>query len=184
MKKYFMTLAAVLCCAMTTTVFTACGSDDDDPKNPADDTTPAAAVMDYSLTVGDDMVNMLDLTVEYYDANGKVQSEPMTQKTWTKNVKAQLPATLGVRLKIQMKSSVNTATLEKFTESYTYSYSVYPVTASGQQLEGGKTSASSMSLDIPGSKLTEWAEDHANGLVKFLYVFDTKGQPTSSSWQQ
>ena len=85
---------------MTTTVFTACGSDDDDnTQNPPADPTPAAAVMDYSLTVGDDMLNMPDLTVEYYDANGQVQSEAMTRKTWTKNVKAQLPATLGVRLK-------------------------------------------------------------------------------------
>ena len=183
MKNFLMTLAAVLCCAMTTTVFTACGSDDDDPKNPAEDTTPVAAVMEYSLTVGDDMVNMLDLTVEYYDANGKVQTEQMTQKTWTKKVTAMLPATLGVRLKIQVKSSVNPATLEKVTESYTYSYSVYPVTASGKQQEGGKANASSLNLDILGSKFAEWAEDHANGLVKFLFVFDAKGQPTSSSWQ-
>ena len=177
-----MTLAAVLCCATTTTVFTACGSNDDGYKDPAKDTTPAAAVMDYSLTVGDDIVNMLDLTVEYYDANGKVQSEPMTQKTWTKNVKAQLPATLGVRLKIQLKSSVNPATLEKFTESYAYSYSICPVNASGKDLEGGKAGASKLSLDIPGNKLTEWAEDHSNGLLKFLYIVDAKGGITSSNW--
>ena len=82
-----------------------------------------------------------------------------------------------------MKSSVNPATLEKFTEFYTYSYSVYPVTASGKQLEGGKASASSLSLDIPGSKFAEWAEDHANGLVKFLYVFDANAQVTEGSWQ-
>ena len=183
MKKIMMTLAAVLCCAMTTAVFTACGSDDDENNNPVDNTTSVAAVMDYSLTVGDDMFNYLDLTVEYYDANGKVQTEQMTQKTWTKKVTAMLPTTLGVRLKIQVKSSVNPATLEKFTESYTYSYSVYPVTASGKQLEGGKASASSQSLDIPGSKFAEWAEDHANGLVKFLYVFDANAQVTEGSWQ-
>ena len=81
MKKIMMTLAAVLCCAMTTAVFTACGSDDDENNNPVDNTTSVAAVMDYSLTVGDDMFNYLDLTVEYYDANGKVQTEQMTQKT-------------------------------------------------------------------------------------------------------
>ena len=183
MKKIMMTLAAVLCCAMTTAVFTACGSDDDENNNPVDNTTSVAAVMDYSLTVGDDMFNYLDLTVEYYGANGKVQTEQMTQKTWTKKVTAMLPATLGVRLKIQVKSSVNPATLEKFTESYTYSYSVYPVTASGKQLEGGKANASSLSLDIPGSKFAEWAEDHANGLVKFLYVFDANAQVTEGSWQ-
>jgi len=181
-KQFLMATLTVMCAIAMTTVFTSCSKDDDDNKT-TDDNKPTAAVMDYSLTVGDDMLNMLDLTVEYYDANGKVQSEQMTGKTWTKSVKAKLPATLGVRLKIQVKSSVNPATLEKFTESYSYNYSVYPVNASGKQLEGGKAGASSLSLDIPGSKLAEWAEDHANGLVEFLYVFDANGQPKSSSWQ-
>ena len=177
-----MTLAAVLCCAMTTTVFTACGSDDDGNTKP-DDSTPVAAVMDYTLTVGDDMVKYLDLTVDYYDADGNVKSESMTEKTWKKTVQTQLPATLGARLKIQVKSDVNPATLEKFTESYSYNYSVYPIAASGKQLGGGKSSTSSMSVTMQGDKLAEWAEKHANGLMKFLYVIDANGQTTSSSWQ-
>ena len=181
--KQFLMATLTVMCAMTTTLLTSCSKDDDDNITKNDETTPIAAVMDYSLMVGDDMVNMFDLTVEYYDADGKVKSEQMTGKTWTKNVKALLPATLGVRLKLQVKSSVNPAIIDKFTESYTYNYSVYPVTVSGKQLEGGKAGASSMSLDLPGNKLTEWAEDHANGLVKFLYVFDANGQPTSGSWQ-
>ena len=178
-----MTLAAVLCCAMTTTVFTACGNDDDDNTTKLDDTTPVGAVMDYSLTVGDDMFSCLDLTVEYYDADGKVQTEQMSQKTWTKNVKAKLPATLGARLKMQVKSSVNPATLEKFSESYKYTYSVYPVTASGKQLEGGKSGGSSATLDMPGNKLSDWVERHATGLAKFLYTIDANGQVTDGSWQ-
>ena len=100
MKKIMMTLAAVLCCAMTTTVFTACGSDDDDKSEPASN-KPVAAVMDVALSVGDDMVDKVNLSVEYYDANGKIQTETLTKKDWTKSVQAKVPATFGIRLMVK-----------------------------------------------------------------------------------
>ena len=178
-----MTLAAVLCCAMTTTVFTACGSDDEENNNPASDTTPVAAVMDYTLTVGDDMVNYLDLTVDYYDADGKVQTEPMTQKTWTKKVSAKLPATLGARLKAQLKSGVDVSTQEKVSVAYGYNYMGYAVSATDKVVSDIVSHGTSTSLDMKGEKVSEWLERHADGLVKFLFVFDAKGQPKSSSWQ-
>ena len=73
MKKSLMAAAALMLLMMSAAVLTACDSDDDDnTTNPATDTTPVAAVMDYKLTVGDDMLGVLNLTVEYYDADGKV----------------------------------------------------------------------------------------------------------------
>jgi methionine-rich copper-binding protein CopC len=182
MKKIMMTLAAVLCCAMTTTVFTACGSDDDDKSEPASN-KPVAAVMDFTLSVSDDMVDKANLTVEYYDANGKVQTETLTKKDWTKSVQAKLPATFGIRLMVKAKEGVDYASLEKFTESYTYSYSVYPVNASGTVLEGGKSGNSHSSLDIPGSKVAEWIADKSGGILKILYTVDANGQVTSGNWQ-
>ena len=182
MKKIMMTLAAVLCCAMTTTVFTACGSDDDNSSEPASD-KPVAAVMDVALSVGDDMVEKVNLSVEYYDANGKIQTETLTKKDWTKSVQAKLPATLGIRLMVKSKDGIDYASLQKFTESYTYSYSVYPVNASGTALGGGKSSGTHYSLDIPGSKVAEWIADKSGGIMKFLCTVDVNGQVTSGNWQ-
>lgn len=178
-----MTLAAVLCCAMTTTVFTACGSDDEENNNPAGDTTPVGAVMEYSLETSDAMLATFDLTVEYYDAAGKVQTEPMTQKTWTKKVTAKLPATLGARLKAQLKSGVDVSTQEKVSVAYGYNYMGYAVSATDKVVSDIVSHGTSTSLDMKGEKVSEWLERHADGLVKFLFVFDAKGQPTSSSWQ-
>ncbi|MBQ6653611.1 MAG: hypothetical protein IJM81_09535 [Prevotella sp.] len=183
MRKILMTLAAVLCCAMTTTVFTACGSDDDDNTTKPDDTTPVGAVMDYSLETSDAMLATFDLTVEYYDANGKVQTEPMTQKTWTKKVSAKLPATLGARLKAQLKSGVDVSTQEKVSVAYGYNYMGYAVSATDKVVSDIVSHGTSTSLDMKGEKVSEWLERHADGLVKFLFVFDAKGQPTSSIWQ-
>ena len=183
MKKNLMTLAAVLCCAMMTSMFTSCTKDDNVDPTPADDTKPVAGIMNYSLTVGDDMVNYLDLTIEYYDAAGKVQSEQMTQKTWTKKVKAALPAKLGMRLNLKLKNGVDPSTIAKFTESYTYAFEVYPVNKSEKMLEGGKGGSSSITLSIGGDKLAEWAEDHAKGLTKCLYVIDAEGKLSSAKWE-
>lgn len=168
---------------MTSPILTSCTKDGGDDPAPVEDTKPVATIMDYSLTVGSDMMNYLDLTVEYYDATGIVQSEQMKQATWTKKVKAALPATLGVRLKIQLKSGVDTSGLDKFTESYSYLYEVYPVNASEKALEGGKSGRKVVGLDFQGEKLAEWVQRHANGLTKFLCVIDVNGQVSSGSWE-
>ena len=178
-----LALTIAFCCAMTMTVFTACGSDDDDNYNPAGDTTPVGAVMEYSLETSDAMLATFDLTIEYYDANGKVQTEQMTAKSWKKNVKAKLPATLGARLKAQLKSGVDVSTQEKVTVSYGYNYMGYAVSATDKVVSDVVSHGNSSSLDMKGEKVSEWLERHADGLVKFLYVFAANGQPTSSSWQ-
>ena len=178
-----MTIAAVLCCAMTTTVFTACGSDDDDNNRPVTDTTPVAAVMDYKLETTDAMLSMFDMTIEYYDADGKVQTEKMAQKLWTKKVKAKLPATLGARMKAQLKAGVDVSSQEKVTVAYGYNYTGYAVSATDLVASDVVSKGTSSSSDMKGDKVTEWLERNADGLVKFLYAFDAKGHPTSSSWR-
>ena len=82
MKIKMMTLAAVFCCALSSTLFTACGSDDDDNDNnkvQVDEKKPVAVVKEYKFDVSDDMLAMLDITVEYYDENCKLQTEKLTR---------------------------------------------------------------------------------------------------------
>ena len=69
MKNNLMALAAALCCSV---LFTACNKDNGG-QTPEEDTKPAYALMDYALTVGDDMLSALNLTIEYYDADGLVK---------------------------------------------------------------------------------------------------------------
>lgn len=176
-------LAALICCAMTT-VFTSCDKDDDNKIKPeTEDTTPAAAVMNFSFNVGDDILGSFDVTVEYYNAEGKLQTEQMTQSEWEKSVKANLPVKLGARLKIQPKEGVNFENLERFTAAYGYSYSGHSVSANdkvtGNQIMGGTES----NMTMKGDKVLTWHERHADGLVKFLYSFAADGQATSSSWE-
>ena len=182
MKKTVF-LAALICCAMTT-VFTSCDKYDDNKLKPeTEDTTPVAAVMNYTLKVGDDILGSFNLTVEYYNAEGKLQTEPMTQSEWKKSVKANLPVNLGARLKIQLKEGINFDNIEKFNVSYGYSFNGYAVSANdkvvGNQVSGGTDT----SMSMKGDKVIEWSERRADGLVKFLYSFAADGQATSTSWE-
>lgn len=180
-----MAAVALMLLMMTAVALTGCGSDDDDNNTPKpDDTTPVAAVMDYSLTVGDDMLSLLNLTIEYYDADGKVQTEPLTQKSWKKSVRAKLPATLGVRLKMQLKDGADPASLAQFTAAYGYSYNGYAVSATDKVVGNVVNSGTDQTLAMQGDKVTTWMERHADGLVKFLYAFTANGQAVSSSWQR
>ena len=112
-KHLFGAALTVMCALVMTTTLTACGGDDDnDSKGGGDNHKPVAASLNATLTAGDDLMKYFDLTVDYYDANGKLQSESLKEAKWEKTIKASLPATLGVCLKAQLKDGVDPATID------------------------------------------------------------------------
>lgn len=183
MKKILMTLAAVLCC---TTLFTSCEKTlPDQPDAPTKDTTPVAAVMEYSFSVTDDLFNAFDLTVEYYDATGAVKTETMTSKAWAKTVKAnQLPATLGARLFIKLKSGFDSSKEGIFSAKHAYDYEYYAVNKSNEKLDGGVSKGVSGGVDMQYSKVPAYAERYLDKpIMKYIFNFASDGTATSSSWE-
>ena len=180
MKKTIKTLAAVLCCALA---FTACTKDEPGNPTPETDLTPVAALMDYTLTMGEDMLNMCDITIEYYDTDGKVKNEALTKGSWEKRVLAPLPASLGVRVKAKLKSGANPSSQESFTAAYGYDYMGYAVNSTGGVVSDVVGRGSSTSMSMKGDKVEEWLTRHADGLFSFLYSFDAKGKPTRETWE-
>ena len=180
MKKLLMMFAAVLCCAMTTTVITACGSDDDDDTKPDQDVA-VAALMDYKFTTSQEMLQSFDLTIDYYDANGNVQTEQFTTTEWKKSVKStKFPAKLGARLKAKLKSGVDPNSRIKV--DYGYAYHGYSVNAKDQVLGIMVSGDISESSTISIGQVNAWLDEHSDGLVKYLFTFDTKGIPTDTNW--
>ena len=180
MKPFLMTLAAVLCCA---TLFTSCNKNNpDQPVGP--DTTPVAAVMDYSFEVSDDLFNAFDLTVEYYDATGAVKSEAMTSKSWTKTVKSnQLPATLGARVFIKLKSSFDPTKEGVFSAMHLYGYQYYFINKSGEKVGKADISSSEGGSEMKYNKVPAYAERYQDKpVMKFLFNFAADGTATSGSW--
>ena len=181
MKKTLMTLAAVLCCAMTMTVLTACGSDDETSKK-TDDKTRVGCGMKYMFSVGTELFQYVDFTVEYYDKDGKVQSEKMANELWEKTVETKLPGKVGVQVKLQMKEGVDPSAVEWVTVTYTYNYHAYTLTADGKKV-AGDINAASPKRDIPGSRLTDWVSENAIlKAVSFGYSFDANGNQTNTGF--
>ena len=188
MKKKFMTLAAVLCCAMSLTMFTACGSDDDNDKDSNNtvqeyDATPVAAVLECSFEVSDDMLSVLDMAVEYYDNDGKLQTEKLTQKKWSKTVKAKLPASLGACLKAQLKDGVDVNTIDAIKLLRGYSCKGYSVTATGDMASNFKGNSNRSSITLKGEDLLSVLSEEGGVLISYLYDFADNGKVVDGSWK-
>ena len=181
-KHFFVAALTVMCALIMTTTLTACGGDDDnDSKGGGDSNKPVAASMNATLTVGDDLIKYFDLTVDYYDANGKLQSEPMKEAKWEKTIKASLPATLGVRLKAQLKDGVDPATIDLISVKSSLSYDYKILDANDGRVDGFAFSHGG-SYSIHGSDIPEWLKDEGQKIEEILYNFDASGKYTEGSW--
>jgi hypothetical protein len=181
MKKNLMTIAAVLCCAA---LFTSCGKDNPaQPETP--DTTPVSAVMDYKFTITDALFSAFNLTVEYYDATGAVKTETMTSKEWTKTVRTdKLPATLGARVKIQLKDGFDSSQEGVFSAKHSYHYEYYVVNKSNEKLGSTVSNGSEGGVDMKYEKVPDYAQRYLDKpIMKYLFNFAADGTATSGSWE-
>ncbi len=179
MKKIMKTLAAVLCCAMISTLFTACGSDE---EKKTDDNTPVACGMSYMISIGRDLFDHANFTVEYYDANGKLQSEKMANELWEKEITTKLPGIVGVQVKMQMKDGVSTADIDLFSIDYLFRYEAYILTADGKKTTCN-LNAARPSIQIHGSDVPNWVEEHSVlKAASFCYTFDANGKYSNTGF--
>lgn len=184
MKKILMTLAAVLCCAMTMTVFTACGSDDDDNGNNTQkpDNTPVAVQMNYVVETTQATLNIVDVTVEYYDADGKIQSEPLTGEKWQKSIQHKLPATAGIHLKAPLKAGFDVENSEAVEISLTCGYDGYFVDAQGGKTILPVSETFGTNISTKSKRFSDWLAG-SNNILPILFIFDAKGQYTNGTWK-
>lgn len=106
MKKFFYMSVLVLMAALT---LASCGSDDEKKKDEPSEPTPTSKSVSYEATASfsQDVLDICDLTMTYKDSDGKTVTETVTSTTWTKKVTVKnLPATVGVKFGIKMKSGV------------------------------------------------------------------------------
>ena len=181
-KHLFGAALTVMCALVMTTTLTACGGDDDnESKGGGDNRKPVAASLNATLTAGDDLMKYFDLTVDYYDANGKLQSEPLKEAKWEKTIKASLPATLGVRLKAQLKDGVDPATIDLISVSSSLAYGYQILDANDGRVDGFSFTHGG-SYSIHGSDIPEWLKDEKKKIEEILYNFDASGKYTEGSW--
>ena len=178
-----MTLAAVLCCAMTTTVFTACGSDDDDNGNTQKpDDSLVAVQMNYTVETTQATLSIADVTVEYYDADGKIQSEPLTGVKWQKSIQHKLPATAGIHLKAPLKAGFDVENSEAVEISFTCGYDGFFINAQGGKSLLTVADKNTTEISTKSKRFPNFLAE-SNNILPVLYIFDAKGQYTSGTWE-
>ena len=185
MKKILMTLTAVLCCSMTTTVFTACGSDDDDkdaPK-PVVDNSPVAVVMNYEVGTTQATLNIMDIVIEYYDADGKIQNEALTQESWKKTVQHKLPATVGLHMKAQLKAGFDPDGSEEVKISFERSFNGYTLSATGDKTPISYNDTQATGVGTKSNKFSGWLTEESDNILPVLYIYDDKGQYSTGTWK-
>ncbi len=180
-----MTLAAVLCCAMTTTVFTACGSDDDDKNNtnPPVDNTPVAVLMNYEVGTTQATLSIVDVTIEYYDADGKIQNEPLTEEKWQKTIQQKLPTTAGMHLKAQLKAGFDVENSEEVQISFTRGFNGYTIDATGNRNTFPVAENLTTNISTKSKRFPDWLAEGRNNILPVLFIFDAKGQYTNGTWK-
>lgn len=87
--------------------FTSCSSsDDDENKTVEENNAPTSGVLSCSFEPSEDELALCNITAEYTDASGKIQTEEITGK-WEKKITfTTLPTKVSVTLKHSLKANV------------------------------------------------------------------------------
>ena len=185
MKKFMMAAVALICMIMSTTVLTSCGSDDNKTETTQPTKKPVYALINYAVELTDDMFKYGDFTVEYYDSDGMVQTEKLTEKRWVKRgTRAKLPAKLGMRLKVQMKPDADPSevTSVQVCREYAYTYGLEYDNGDITTIENFDTESKSKRT-IAGNELADWFTRYKDKVCSYLYVFDANGEVSTGTWE-
>ena len=99
MKKTLFTLAALMCMTLG---LTACGDDNDEPND------GVAVSATYEIEFSQDLLDVADISIVYYDNDGTANLDKPSSIRWTKKVTRpinKVPAQFGFKLVYKKKSS-------------------------------------------------------------------------------
>lgn len=96
--KFISRIIPMMAVALGVLAFAACGDDDPTTPPPGDDLKPMAA---YSVQATADLLEVADVVVTYYDANGNAQTETITTTdVWQKKVSVTAGKNVGCSVRV------------------------------------------------------------------------------------
>lgn len=181
MKKCLMTLAAVLCC---TFLFTACSNVDNSGEPSVEAYAKATkTIAGYSFHTSEEMLAALDLTIEYYDNRGKIQTEALTSKGFSFSLETGLPSTVGACLKAKLKEGVDLSGVENFTMSSYFSYYAYAYDDVRGFSIGYQDNEQQQDINMRGDEVASWLEEHDGILTSCVIEYPRDGfGPEMRTW--
>ena len=183
MKKLFSILA-IACMAVS--VFTSCGKKDDlvDPQKP--DKTPAFAGIMFKATFDEQTMEQCDISFDYYDENGQIKNEVVTETVYQKKIKSEgLPATLGFRWNVAPKKDLDTTKYEHFKVTYQFEYNSAAYNAEGTSVTTPVGASFGNSVEMAMKKRDAVIEILEGGhkILNFLHIYDANANVTEDKWK-
>ncbi len=154
-----------------------CSGDDDNSgdETPGDDTSvPVAGAMSCDFVPTDDELALFDVTAEYTDASGKVQTEVITGE-WKKTVTfTSLPANATLTIRQSLKSDVKlTKESYKLGGKMTYGFSALNSAGKAVSFKGTLLPETVHNLSIGKDRVEEFATKNPV-LADYAYTISNK----------
>ena len=188
-KSFFQTVVFVACFMAAASLMSSC-TDTNPPSTGGEETQEKPAVeafMNYQLITTQEMLNVFDFFIEYYDDKGQVQSETLAATEWKKSGRSALPATFGYRVKLAVKEGVDVDTISSLTASYKYGYFASAIDEDEEKV--GQPYTYTNSYNVPYSdndRVQYFVNKYTQGyLIKARCEFNEKGEwtATGSAWE-
>ena len=168
---------ALMMCAVLSGIKTGC-KEKNTPTNTDDPNKATLAYMESSFTVNEDLLNLVNVVIDYYDNEGKAQSTTMTSGSWENKVKVALPCKVGTRIKFVLKDGVDPVAAGAVHMAYAYNYMSYATNESNYVLTPSPLSdGKALEVTTKDGKFGEFLQD-ADPLFMTLIEYDANGNPT------
>ena len=188
----FRVMLLALCAIMLGGLMTGC-KEKNGPETPSSETpeTPqepgkaAFARAEAALTFTDAMLEVLDITIDYYDNAGELKSEAVTAREWKFQTKAPLPTKAGMCVRVAIKEGIDIDSYEKVNLTITVAYRCAAVDAN-DLIVGPvhRVDGASFGSELIGPHVQAWVNViNKKKSVSFLYNFDAEGNSEKEEWE-
>ena len=173
-----------LCAIMLGGLMTGC-KNQNEPETPQEPEKAAFARAEATVSFTDAMLEVLDITIDYYDNAGELKSEAVTAREWMFESKAPLPAKACMCVRVALKEGIDIESYERVNLTITVAYKCAAVDANDlivgpvHRLDGA-----SFGTELAGAHVQAWVNVINNKKsVSFLYNLDAEGNSEKEEWE-
>ena len=181
--KFFGMFSLALCAVL----FTGCSSDDDGDGGTLPPTGKKTPGVEYGLHLNDDMLNLADVVVAYWDAEGQLVKDTLTEADWEKTFTLTKSQQIGMSVTVVAKDNLDellAADPEKksYRLGYQRAYATYYIDENGKKVNSsGILVPTGSLLTVAKDKVAKYLADTShNKTVSASYDKDTN---TFTSWE-
>lgn len=183
--KNFAKFLGMFSLALCSALFAGCSSDDDGGTLPP--TGKKTPGVEYGLHLNDDMLNLADVVVAYWDAEGQLVKDTLTEADWDKTFTLTKSQQIGMSVTVVAKDNLDELLAanpenKSYRLGYQRVYATYYIDENGKVVNPtGFVSPTGSLLTVAKDRVAQYLADSShNKTVTASYDKDTN---TFTSWE-